>query len=96
MPSGKLNGEVHNPVGISYKSTKNSSFAHYKGLWTVSTASGEPFAEPGDSGALVVTADGTAAVGIVLGGHGGMTLIIPIQKVLDYFSAAKLVTSHNL
>jgi hypothetical protein len=62
----------------------------------VSTPSGEPFAEPGDSGALVVTADGTAAVGIVLGGHGGMTLIIPIQKVLDFFGGATLVGRHNL
>ena len=96
LTSGKLNGEVHNPIGISYKTPKNSSLAHYKGLWTVSTASGEPFAEPGDSGALVVTADGTAAVGIVLGGHGGMTLIIPIQKVLNFFSSATLVGSHNL
>jgi hypothetical protein len=96
LTSGKMNGEVRTPVGISYRSTKNSSFAHYKGLWTVSTPSGEPFAEPGDSGALVVTADGTAAVGIVLGGHGGMTLIIPIQKVLDFFGGATLVGRHNL
>lgn len=96
LTSGKLNGEVQNPVGISYRSTKNSSFAHYQGLWTVSTASGEPFTEPGDSGALVVTADGNAAVGMVLGGHGGMTLIIPIQKVLDFFNGATLVGSHNI
>ncbi len=58
LTSGKINGEVRTPIGISYKSTKNSSFAHYTGLWTVSSPSGEPFSEGGDSGALIVTADG--------------------------------------
>ena len=62
----------------------------------MSSPSGEPFSEGGDSGALIVTADGRAAVGIVLGGHGGMTLLIPIQKVLDFFDGATLVGNHNL
>jgi hypothetical protein len=93
---GKINAEVVTPLAIPYRSSKNNSIAHFTGLWSVSTPSGEPFAEGGDSGALVVTADGSAAVGIVLGGQGGMTLIIPIQGVLDYFSGATLVGRHNV
>jgi hypothetical protein len=96
LTAGKINAEVVTPLAIPYKSSKNTSLAHYTGLWSVSTLSGEPFADAGDSGALVVTADGSAAVGIVLGGQGGMTLIMPIQKVLNYFSGARLIGCHNL
>ena len=96
LTTGKINAEIVTPVAIPYKSPKNNSVAHFTGLWSVSTLSGEPFADGGDSGSLVVTADGSAAVGIVLGGQGAMTLIIPIQKVLDFFGAATLVGGHNL
>ncbi len=92
---GKVNGEVTSPISIPYKSSKNSSVSHYNSLWAVSTSTGEPFAEPGDSGSLVVTEDGRAAVGLILGGHGAMTLFMPISAVLTYFSGT-LVSNHNL
>ncbi len=91
---GKINAEITSPIAIPYKSSRNSSVSHYTGLWSVSTTSGEPFAEPGDSGALVVTEDGTAAVGLILGGHGAMTLFMPIEKVLAHFGGV-LVGEHN-
>lgn len=55
------------------------------------------FAIPGDSGSLVVTEDGTAAVGLVFSSYGGgeATQILPIRSVLGALGAT-LVNGHHI
>ena len=63
---GTVEAYVPTPWILPYKSGKFSATVWFTDTWTVRTADlGEPFALAGDSGSLVVTEDGGAAVGLL-------------------------------
>jgi len=82
------------PFFIPYKSSKFQSIVYFSGVWAVEGDGGNTFSEGGDSGSLVVTADGTKAVGVVFAGGGNVSYILPIDKILDLFTMT-LVSGHN-
>jgi hypothetical protein len=91
---GRLLGYSLRPVAISYKSRRFSSVVYFRNVWAVEGI-GQPFAGQGDSGSLVVTDDGSEAIGLVFGGDDTASLIVPIDPVLKAFSAT-LVSGHNI
>jgi hypothetical protein len=56
----------------------------------VSVVSSQPFAQPGDSGALVLEA-GNLPVGMVIAGVDGRTLITPIRRILNKLNVSLVV-----
>ncbi|HBP6570047.1 TPA: hypothetical protein NI607_006477 [Pseudomonas aeruginosa] len=91
---GTVLGEMVVPFFIPYKSSKFQSIVYFSGVWAVEGDGGNTFSEGGDSGSLVVTADGTKAVGVVFAGGGNVSYILPIDKILDLFTMT-LVSGHN-
>jgi len=87
------------PQAISYKSNRFNGIVWFTDFWTVvSTDPAEPFALPGDSGSLVVTADGQNAVGLIFAGADatGIAFIIPFAKVVTHFPGLSLIQAHNI
>jgi hypothetical protein len=90
---GRLLGFSLRPVSISYKSERFSSLVYFRNVWAIEGIS-QPFSGPGDSGSLVVSDDGSEALGLVFGGNENVSLMVPIEPVLKAFGAT-LVSSHN-
>lgn len=79
-------GEVFAPMQnfmVPYP-TMQGSFTFKDQLRVRSLDPGRPFAEPGDSGALVVTEDGRA-VGLVFGGDAVETFVCPLEPLFAQF-----------
>lgn len=100
--TGFTKGTLHAktlPLPISYKSNRFNGIVWFDDFWTVVSADPlEPFALPGDSGSLVVTSDGTSAVGLIFAGAegSGIAYIIPFAKVVTHFPGLSLVQGHNI
>ncbi|PWS37131.1 hypothetical protein DFH01_09695 [Falsiroseomonas bella] len=96
LTSGRVVGEVKTPLVFPYAAPQFKANVHFEGVWSVAGLHGDEFSTFGDSGSLVVTEDGSAAVGLILGGQaGGVTYIMPIAAVLAEFGAT-LVGGHNI
>lgn len=71
---------------------------YYKQTYLVRGKQGM-FAQQGDSGAIVVSKpnenEQRKAVGLVIGGEGDVTLMLPIKPILEEFNA-RLISNHNL
>jgi hypothetical protein len=69
---------------IPYKDRRFSAVVNYANVWAVRSHTGEPFALPGDSGSLVVSEGGEAAVGLLfaVAGSGETAFITDISAVL--------------
>lgn len=96
LTTGRVIGPVLTPLELPYQSPNFRSKVHFTGVWFVQSLGIDPFSDHGDSGSLVVTEDGTQAVGLLFGGSGPVAMIMPIGKVLDAFGGASLVSGHNL
>ena len=94
--TGRVIGPVVTPLQIPYQSAHFRALVHFTGIWAVANPTGNTFSEPGDSGSLVVTEDGAQAVGLLLGGSGPVSMVMPIDSVLAAFDGATLVDKHNL
>lgn len=92
---GSVLGETVIPISIPYKSSRFQSMVYFTGVWVVEGDNGNTFSEGGDSGSLVVTADGAAAVGVVFAGGNNVSFVLPIDKVLNSFSLT-LLSGHNV
>lgn len=95
LRNGTVAGQVVLPFAIPYKSNRFQSIVYFTDVWAVLGEGGNTFSEPGDSGSLVVTADGSQAVGVVFAGGNNVSYIIPLQKILDHFSI-NLLSGHNV
>lgn len=95
LTHGFITGEGAGNMAVPYEAKKFKGTMWFKNHVAVAANSG-PFALPGDSGSLVVTEDGEAAVGLLfsINGKGDKGYIISIGRVLDAF-AATLVSGHN-
>jgi hypothetical protein len=95
LRNGTVAGQVVLPLAIPYKSNRFQSIVYFTDVWAVLGEGGNTFSEPGDSGSLVVTLDGSKAVGIVFAGGNNVSYIIPLQKILSHFSIT-LLSEHNV
>ncbi|MEA2907229.1 MAG: hypothetical protein QOI12_4616 [Alphaproteobacteria bacterium] len=98
LTSGEIEAKVTSPMPVSYTSKYFKGTVWFKDVWTVKASGGSPFALPGDSGSLVVTADASGAVGLVFAAsrNGDYAWIIPIDCVTGSFGGLKLVSGHGV
>jgi hypothetical protein len=97
--TGVTTGIIHTlvseaiPIPCNAKGFKGNVW--FKNVWYVRTDD-PPFALPGDSGSLVVTDDGKAAVGLLFSSSssGNLGVIIPIRHVLRKLGVG-LVSGHG-
>jgi len=99
LTTGELEAHIIAPFALPYKCRNFNAVVWFKDAWTIRSDGPGPFAMPGDSGSLVVTEDGTHAVGVVFAASqttgGGYGIIIPIQHVLNKFGGLQLVNNHG-
>jgi hypothetical protein len=92
---GEVKGFFATPLAIPYEGDRFRSSVYFSNVWLVHGDGGDPFSQPGDSGSLVVTEDGTAAVGLLFAGTGGeASFILPIETVLNSLGVT-LVSGHG-
>jgi hypothetical protein len=70
----------------------------FRNFWIIEADEGEHFAMAGDSGALVVTEDASAAVGILFAAspRGNYAFMMPIKQVQQQFGGLALVSGHGI
>lgn len=97
LTTGVVIGVFQTPVGIPYTSDRFRSQVYFQNVWAVKTLTGEPFSLAGDSGSLVVSEDGTEAVGLIFAGttNGDVSFVIPISTVLNSIGGT-LVSGHGI
>lgn len=102
--SGLTFGSVLSPIeqiSLNFAINELSVKIWFQNVWMVKGINGGTFAKEGDSGSLVVTDNGTDAVGLLFACSntkqgGSFGLIIPISRVLDLFGGLSLVTDYGL
>lgn len=94
---GTVEAFVATPWALSYKSKKFSADVWFQNTWTVRSEDAEPFALPGDSGSLIVTEDGSAAVGLLfaVNNRGEYGIFCPIEDVLRALGNLTLISGHG-
>jgi hypothetical protein len=92
---GTIRGKWATPLGIPYKAQKFNSLVYFNQPYAVAGDKDLPFSRPGDSGSLVVTEDHGSAVGLILGGAGKLSIMMPLKPVLAAFNVT-LVSGHGL
>jgi hypothetical protein len=95
---GTVEAVMSTPWVLPYKSRKFTAEVWFQDTWTIVGDDGESFAEPGDSGSLIVTEDGAHAVGLLfaVSNNGERGIFVPIGPVLDAFGKLQLVHGHGL
>jgi len=84
---------------MDYKAKHFNATVWFTNTWTLRPADPqEPFALPGDSGSLVVTEDGTTAIGLLFAANirGDRVRIAPIQDVLTALGNLELVSGYGI
>lgn len=96
--TGVVEAYVPTPWVLPYKSKRFTADVWFQDTWTIRTEDGSPFALPGDSGSLVVTEDGSAAVGLIfaVNNRGGYAIFCELGRVLTAFGNLQLVGNHGI
>jgi hypothetical protein len=95
---GEVEAKVTTPTPITYNAKHFKGVVWFRDIWTIRARGDSPFALGGDSGSLVVTDDGAAAVGIVFAANstGEFAWIIPMSSVEMAFGGLRLVGGHGV
>jgi hypothetical protein len=98
LTTGNVQAKIAAPVAVAYTSKHFKGTVWFKDVWTVQTNTSDPFALPGDSGSLVVSEDGTLAVGVVFAANntGEFAWIVPMPCVMGSFGGLTLVGAHGI
>lgn len=95
---GTVEALVPTPWLLPYRFGKFTAAVWFTDTWTIRANDGDPFALPGDSGSLVVTEDGSAAVGLLfaVNNKGEYGIVMPITQVLGELGSFQLVSGHGI
>ena len=98
LTTGTIEAFVPTPWILPYKSGKFTATVWFTDTWTVRSNDGDPIALPGDSGSLIVTEDGSSAVGLLfaINNKGQYGIMMPIEKVLSAFGNLQLASNHGI
>ena len=93
---GTCVSEVPTYLSVPYKNAYFTATVWFTDVWLVRADAGGSFALPGDSGSLVVTEDGGAAVGLLFAAtpSGEAAWVAPIDNVLDELNGT-LIGNHG-
>lgn len=85
LTSGIVEALITSPMPLPYKNRNFAATVWFTDIWTIRAEDGVTFALPGDSGSLVVTESGDAAVGLLFAtsNKGETGFIAPIATVLQ-------------
>jgi hypothetical protein len=106
--SGIIESQVSGPLRVDYKATayhsaeEDTTFqgsVFFEPVFTLHGIGG-PFAQPGDSGALVISREDKqrpVAVGLIIGGRPGeeVTYMVPLRPIIEKFGLT-LVSGHGV
>lgn len=95
---GVVESKVTARTPIPYTSKHFKGVVWFQNIWAIRSTSNDPFALGGDSGSLVVTEDGTYAVGILFAASqtGEYGWIVPMPAVVAVFGGLELVGGHGV
>jgi len=98
LTQGTVESLVNNPFVIPYVLRLFRAPVWFRDMWTVRDIHGDHFALPGDSGSLVVTDDGQAAVGLIfaVGPGSEYGIMIPMTHISTLFGGLALVSGHGV
>jgi hypothetical protein len=98
LTEGVVEARVTAPMAVTYNAKHFRGTVWFNDIWTVRGSVKAPFARQGDSGSLVVTKDGTKAVGLLfaVNGTGEYGWVIPMPRVVQAFGGLQLVTGHGV
>lgn len=74
----------------------NEGYAWFTEFWSIQGEDGIPFSYGGDSGSLVVTADGEHAVGLLFAGDGQLSFMFPFVHIASLFGGLELVNDYGV
>lgn len=94
---GVVESKIVGYMKLPYKAVGFNATVYFSDFWIVEGNGGNPFALAGDSGSLVVTADESAAVGLVFAVEGGgrRACVLPLVPILEKFGGARLVSQYG-
>ncbi len=97
LTTGTIQAFVGTPWVLPYKNSNFSAAVWFTDSWTVRADEDDAFALPGDSGSLVVTEDGDAAVGLLFAAtnRGTHAYIAPIDTVINELNVS-LIGNHGV
>jgi hypothetical protein len=97
---GTVEARIIDPFPMPYKCRHFAAVVWFTDVWTVLADQGTMFASPGDSGSLVVSEDGTEAMGLLFAvsssAAGDYGIIIPMAHVVAQFGGLTLVSKHGV
>ena len=98
LTHGVVEAFVPHLMVVGYAASEFKGSVWFRRIWLVKSTNKLPFAEPGDSGSLVVTEDGSTAVGLVFATTGQSTygIICQLPKILQTFGNMKLLSNHGI
>lgn len=98
LSSGIVEAKVPTPMPVNYVAKHFKGVVWFKDVWTVRSSTADPFALPGDSGSLVVTEDGSKAIGLVFAANssGEYAWIVPMPCAVGGFGGLQLVDGHGV
>ena len=98
LTKGTIRTFVRDPMAVPYQSTHFWATVWFRHVWAVAADEGEMFAAAGDSGSLVVTEDGAAAVGLIFAAspNGVFGWISPLTDVVAKLKGIALVGNHGV
>ncbi|MDB6173804.1 MAG: hypothetical protein JWL59_3115 [Chthoniobacteraceae bacterium] len=95
LTTGTIEAMTIDNTPLPYKCRFFNATAWFTEVWTVRGDAG-PFAIAGDSGSLVVSEDGTVALGLIFAAAGDYGIMIPMNYVQTLFGGVELVSEHNV
>ena len=83
VTTGTVKGAFLQPIQMPYRSENFNALVYLNNMIGVEGDGGEPFSLGGDSGSLVVSEDGNQAIGLIVGGMTGISIVMPISSLFS-------------
>ncbi len=97
LTTGQIGAEIPTFMAVPYSAEKFTGTVWFQDIWTIFSPNND-FALPGDSGSLVVSADGRSAIGMIFAVDrvGRSAFILPMDYVQSLFGGIELVGNHGV
>jgi hypothetical protein len=95
---GEVESKVNTPMPVQYTSRHFRGVVWFRNVWAVRAKGSQHFALAGDSGSLVVSEDGSNAIGLVFAANqsGEYAWVIPMPCASAAFGGLRLVGNHGV
>ncbi|MGO4668765.1 hypothetical protein [Bosea sp. 2RAB26] len=94
LTHGTVVGSLSAPLMVPYSADRFKAQVYVTGAVAIEGDNGETFSEPGDSGSLVVSEDGSVAIGLIVAGMNRLSIVLPLEETLNEFGVT-LVSAYR-